>query len=557
MAMDPVFHILEPNSEDQQDFFEDNADLLRDLDNTWRETIRGEWNASAINRMRFLLHRLIGTCQAMGYKQTELAARNLKAALEETEVFQQARERVQEIEIEFETLWQVLRTEKPAAADNADEKDLLADAQSTAGNERKHQLIYLAEDDIFQAEKLAAQIGYFGYQLQTFSSPADLKAAVQQKPPQAILMDVIFPESHTGGLDAAQEIISEWPHIPVLFMSAEDSMDMRLQAVKVGGMAFFPKPVNISSLIDTLDHFTGDEDRLNPYRVLLIEDSRFQATFYAKKLQNAGIDTRILTNPMEITATLQDFHPDLILLDMYMPVATGMELARLIRQIETYLSIPIVYLSAETDKDKQLQAMKLGGDDFLDKSMKPEHLISSVTTRAARYRELRALMVRDGLTGLFNHSTVKERLEQEVLYADRTQQPMAYVMIDIDRFKSVNDTYGHAAGDRVLKSLSRLLVQRLRRTDVIGRYGGEEFAIILPNTPIVNAVRVMEELRQGFASLSHQAEDQEFSVTFSCGIASQAKFKTAGLLSEAADKALYLAKKQGRNQTICADFLKS
>ena len=555
--MDPVFPILEPNSKDRQDFFEENADLLRDLDNTWRETIKGEWNASAINRMRFLLHRLIGTCQAMGYKQTELAARNLKAALEETEVFQQARDRVQEIEIEFETLWQVLRTEKPAAAEKTGEKDLLTDAPSTAGNERKHQLIYLAEDDVLQAEKMAAQISYFGYQLETFSSPADLQAAVQEKPPQAILMDIIFPEDRTGGLDAAQEILSEWPHIPILFMSVEDSMEMRLQAVKAGGAAYFSKPINISSLIDTLDHFTSDESALNPYRVLLIEDSRFQATFYAKKLQNAGIDTRILTDPMAITTTLQDFNPDLILLDMYMPVATGMELACLIRQIETYLSIPIVYLSAETDKEKQLQAMKLGGDDFLDKSMKPEHLISSVVTRAARYRELRALMMRDSLTGLLNHSSIKERLEQEVLNADRTQNPMTYVMIDIDRFKSVNDTYGHAAGDRVLKSLSRLLVQRLRRTDVIGRYGGEEFAIILPNTPVTNAIRVMEELRQGFANLRHQAEDEEFSVTFSCGVASQAMFKSAGVLSEAADKALYMAKKQGRNQTICADFLKA
>jgi diguanylate cyclase (GGDEF)-like protein len=553
---DLITQEFEDKEQNSQDFLEENATLLHDLDITWREAIKGEWNASAINRIKYLLHKLIGTSHVMGYAQTESVARNLKESLDETDIFQQARDRIQEIEIEFETLWQVIRSERPKPASGVNEAMLHIDTSDEETAEREHQLIYLAEDDTQQSEKLAAQIGYFGYQVKSFRTLEDLKRAVGEKPPKAILMDIIFPESPSAGLEAAREILEVHPNLPVIFISVEDKMEIRLQAVKAGGVAYFTKPVNISTLIDTLDRYTSGTSYPIPYRVLLIEDSRFQATFYAKKLQNAGMQTRILTNPMEITKTLRDFNPDLILLDMYMPVATGMELARVIRQIETYLSIPIVYLSAETDKDKQLEAMKLGGDDFLDKSIKPEHLISAVATRAARYRELRAMMMRDSLTGLLNHTTIKERLEQEVLRADRNKLPLAYAMIDIDHFKQVNDTHGHAAGDRVLKSLSRLLAQRLRRTDVIGRYGGEEFAIILPNTPINDAVRVMEELRQGFANLRHQAETQEFSVTFSCGIASHAGFNTPGSISEAADKALYIAKRQGRNQTICADFIK-
>ncbi len=240
-----------------------------------------------------------------------------------------------------------------------------------------------------------------------------------------------------------------------------------------------------------------------------------------------------------------------------MPAATGMELAKVIRQIDTYISIPIVFLSAETDKEKQLEAMKFGGDDFLDKSIKPEHLISTISTRVVRYRELRALMMRDGLTGLLNHTTIKERLEQEVLRADRNGLPLSYIMIDIDHFKKVNDTYGHPTGDRVLKSLSQLFTQRLRRTDIIGRYGGEEFAIILPNTSINNALGVMEELRNSFENIRHRSNEEEFSVTFSCGIASFDRFKTQSELNEAADKALYIAKREGRNQTICSDFIRT
>ena len=340
-----------------------------------------------------------------------------------------------------------------------------------------------------------------------------------------------------------------------MFISADNKIETRLHAVKAGGRAYFNKPIEIGTLIDTLDKNISGTSNSSPFRVLLIEDSRFQATFFARKLQNVGMETRILIDPLQINKTLDEFSPDLILLDMYMPVATGMELAKVIRQIETYISIPIVFLSAETDKDKQLEAMKFGGDDFLDKSIKPEHLISTISTRVARYRELRALMMRDSLTGLLNHTTIKERLIQETLRAERSNLPLSYIMIDIDHFKNVNDTYGHSAGDRVLKSLSQLLTQRLRRTDIIGRYGGEEFAIILPYTSINNALAVMEELRKSFENIRHRANEEEFSVTFSCGIASLAHFKTASELTEAADKALYIAKREGRNQTICSNFI--
>lgn len=550
---DLISNEFQDTPQDQQDFLEENEGLLCELDNTWSEAVKGDWNAHTISRMQYLLHQLIDTSNVMGYTKTEMAARNLKETLEETSIFQQAQAQVQELETEFEMLWQVIRTEKPIsdAPDNTEQDN----GSSVENGQRSHQLIYIAEDESNKAEKLADQISYFGYQVKTFTDLQTLKKTVAENEPKTILLDIAFPEHPTAGLETAKEILNTHPQIPVIFLSTESKIETRLQAVKAGGIAYFTKPVNIGTMIDTLDQNTGGKNNSSPYRVLLIEDSRFQATFYARKLQYAGMQTRILTNPMQIIETLEDFNPDLILLDMYMPVATGMELAKVIRQIETYLSIPIVFLSAETDKTKQLEAMKLGGDDFLDKSIKPEHLITSVTSRASRYRELRSMMMRDSLTGLLNHTTIKERLEQEMLRANRNDLEMTYTMIDIDHFKQVNDTYGHAAGDRVLKSLSRLLTQRLRRTDIIGRYGGEEFAIILPSTSINNALKVMEELREGFANLRHQAEDEEFSVTWSCGIASYAGFPTPGQISEAADTALYIAKREGRNQTICADFI--
>jgi diguanylate cyclase (GGDEF)-like protein len=159
-------------------------------------------------------------------------------------------------------------------------------------------------------------------------------------------------------------------------------------------------------------------------------------------------------------------------------------------------------------------------------------------------------MVRDSLTGLYNHTTIKERLDQELSRSSRLQSCLCFAMIDLDHFKKVNDTHGHGTGDRVLKSLARYLSQRLRKSDVIGRYGGEEFAVILPDTPLQAAIGLLNELRLGFAHIHHRGSGKDFTVKLSAGLASYPDYRNPTALIEAADQALYLAKRQGRNQVV-------
>jgi len=240
------------------------------------------------------------------------------------------------------------------------------------------------------------------------------------------------------------------------------------------------------------------------------------------------------------------------MIDLFMPGYNGFELAAMIRQHANFVSIPILILSAFDSPGELIKNYNIVGDDYLNKSVDDTYLLNFVKNKIQRSRDLRYLMERDSLTGLLNHTNFNDNLYRELIRASRTGQSLIYAMIDLDLFKNVNDTYGHLVGDTVLKSLAYMLQERLRKTDIIGRYGGEEFGILLTNTTMKNALCVMNETRERFSLIKHKAGDSGFFVTFSCGIASFPDYGKAEELSGAADNALYAAKSSGRNQVCVA-----
>lgn len=522
------------------------------IEATWDQFLLSHGDREYLETLHNLAHRLAGSSATFGFPWLADIARNLelffKAVLDSKNhptIEQQAQIRV------------LLTALKQACVAPTPSRELLEEEPNLpliipTAPDLDNRLIYLVEDDYYLSQDLALQIRCFGYEVRVFHEFVELKKAIAKEQPSAVIMDVVFPESGLGGPEtiAAIQEGREQP-LPVVFISCRSDLKARLQAVRAGGKAYFPKPINIGELIDALDALTARHVP-DPYRVLIVDDDASLAAYYALTLQQAGMTTVVVTDPLQITSPLTEFRPDLILMDMYMPGCDGLELASVIRQQPAYVGIPIVFLSRETDFNKQLVAIQLGGDDFITKPIQPRHLIASVMPRVQRSRLLCSLMVRDSLTGLLNHTTTKEKLVIELKRASRLVTHVAFAMIDIDNFKSVNDTYGHPTGDRVLKSLSRLLQQRLRQSDIIGRYGGEEFAIILPDTDGPTAVKVLNQIREGFAQVRQQSDGAEFSVNFSCGIAVFPDKQNPTQIAEAADRALYEAKRQGRNQVILA-----
>lgn len=413
--------------------------------------------------------------------------------------------------------------------------------------------IYMALNDTDNALQLAQQMEYFGLRAELFNTLDELDQAINKRHPLAIIIDIDF-QAKDKGLDIVRhhqggekEILSDnknHANIPVIFYSSvHATLRQKLLCLRLGGISCLESlaPQAIISQLENLVNLVPQQ----PFRILIVDDSKSQALYTEKALNAAGMITKKVTEPLDVLDTVESFQPEMILMDMYMPECNGVELAKVIRQEDNYINIPIIYLSGEEDKERQLAAMAEGGEDFLIKPIDPRHLLSTIRTRGKRARELSQLIARDSLTGLYNHTHILKALDDQIKVAQRNDNQLCFVMIDIDHFKLVNDNHGHPVGDEVIKNLALFLSQRLRKTDFIGRYGGEEFAIVLPNVGANDAAHIMNEIRNNFSHILHGGQ-AAINSTFSCGIALHQGQSISELIDQA-DQAMYLAKRDGRN----------
>ena len=254
---------------------------------------------------------------------------------------------------------------------------------------------------------------------------------------------------------------------------------------------------------------------------------------------------------------------DVIILDYLLRRDTGLEFLQELR--DNGYRHPIIMLTGKGDERIAAHVMRTGADDYLIKEdLSPEminHSLRFVLSRFENERqrmeneaELTRLARFDELTGLYNRRYLLDRLTQEMLRAQRYSSPLCIMMIDLDHFKRVNDTYGHIMGDTVLTTAAEIIRQTVRTTDIPGRYGGEELCVVLTETNLEGAYLTAERLRQGLAAVDFPASEAEnFRVTCSIGLAQYGPhMPDVVTLLNTADRALYQAKGAGRNRVIVA-----
>ncbi len=302
-------------------------------------------------------------------------------------------------------------------------------------------------------------------------------------------------------------------------------------------------------------------------RILIVDDNAMIRSEIKAVLMKDGAFTHFLEAADGLTAfkTIMDNPPDLVLCDLVMPGFDGLKFLGLKASRKELEQIPVIILTAEDDLDRKAEILERGASDYVTKPFHEKELLARVRIHTKlkllqdelreKNAQLEDLSVTDALTGLANRRRLMTRLEEEVQRARRFRTPLSVVMIDIDHFKQVNDTHGHAMGDEVLRNIGALLKAGVRATDLAARYGGEELTLILPHTDAPGAFQVAEALRQKFAELEHHLDGISLSKTASMGVATrdgQTEVPSAEELLKHADEALYRAKQSGRNRVEVA-----
>ncbi len=415
----------------------------------------------------------------------------------------------------------------------------------------KNITLYLLEDDKIYAESLTLQLEQYGFKCSLFTNTLDFYTAIKQNKPSIILSDIMMTDDQFGGTKVISQLKQEVGlSSPIVVFSQRSDFETKLEAVRANADTYLVKPIEVDSLLTILDNLVPKHYLHEDYRILIIDDDLQLANHYALVLQKAGMQASVINEPNLVGDAIIEFNPDIILMDLYMPECNGIELARLVRYHPEYLHIPIVFLSTETQLTQQLNALRMGGDDFLTKPIEDHYLSECLAIRAARARSLNELMIKDSMTGLFKHSIIKERLKSEMERTKRNHSKLTFAMIDLDHFKKINDTYGHLMGDNVIKRLARLLKVRMRNSDIIGRYGGEEFSVILPECGAEQAKEIFDELRRVFGEMTYNIEGEKFTVTCSIGISEFCDNITMEEFINQADQALYKVKESGRNRVV-------
>lgn len=408
--------------------------------------------------------------------------------------------------------------------------------------------IAIVDADEAMANLMSKLLTTFGFVTRHFSSQNELNLALFTQKFSIAIVDL--PESDLASEQTFNFAKSlQQRGIDVFIISSLDTFEARLLAIRSKVSDYLLKPVNVTNLVTKIRK-NFKIDLVRPYRILLLDDQLEIAGFYQTLLDTQGIEVIALTEAEKIMAALESFPPDIFLLDMHMPNVSGLEVAKLLRQQAKYDYVPIIFLTTDNDINTKLLALECGADDVIPKHTPPALILQQIDSRIQRSQQVRYMASRDSLTGVLNHGQIMDAAAHALRLAARHIKPVVLVMIDLDYFKQVNDNYGHMGGDKVLVSLGQLLLQSVRETDFVGRYGGEEFMVVFSDAECDVIEHKMQSILSALRHIDFNVNEQIFNCSFSAGLASSENYDKLSELIAAADAALYRAKAAGRNQIM-------
>ena len=345
--------------------------------------------------------------------------------------------------------------------------------------------------------------------------------------------------------------------LPIAYLAQREDVSDRIDAVHAGISLFLHEDAGFELLSQSVSQLKGLSDH-GSQRILLVDDDQGGFIELADELlKGSSLQRSTLTSPLRLLEHLSELRADLLLINADMEGISGFELCRTLRAAPEWQSLPLILVGKKQSAAVRVAAFKAGADDYLSDSVDAEELLARLEGRLERDRIARERADRDALTGLLVRRAFNDALLSHLTAAQRRHMPVSLCLIDLDHFKSINDTYGHLAGDRVLATLGRLLSSSFRAEDLRGRWGGEEFVLAFVGEEASTAAEILARAHREFSCFYFEGEQNEtFQASFSAGIASF-PHDAEGIegLVKVADKRLYRVKETGRRAILSApDF---
>ena len=444
--------------------------LLDRLKSNWPILPSGLWNSSCIQTALRQLHELGRYSSASGLVNIHELCLAIEKVISDVH---EEHELPDKEELDQLSLYLIQLTQAiEASSSNLPSSDLLIGSC---------QVIYLPRSRV-DGDLIYAAIEKNGWSVRQLSDIDSLESVLMNHPVDLLLLDTQYL-SHIEQIKRCFSDLDqgEWKSPELVFISNVCDVETRLEVLRAGSSQCYSEPINVNELMGGIKSILSPE--LKPHdRVLVVEDDEAQAEFARKLLKKGGFETLVITDPMKVMEAVDKFQPDLVLMDLYMPGANGIELTQLIRAKPTACFIPIVFLSGEEDIEKKVLALHSGADDFLTKPVRAQHLIATVQTRIKRTKEMlsyRTSTTDDAVAGVITRRSLLDELDLYCTGNGSENEFSALFLITLESDESLTDEQASAANNALISLISDVLNPVLGRRDLVARTGNTSLGILV------------------------------------------------------------------------------
>ncbi len=498
---------------DRETFLQQLPQRITAIDEKWAMLSKGNWNNDTLDDLYTRVLEISNGSSQFGFFQLNESVFSTEVYLSS---FVEAKEPPSSEQVE--AIDGLLRTlNATATATTAANSN---DDSNASGNKP---LAYLLDANSESYGTLVKQLEQLGAEVQQFKEPEPCLRAIDTRPPQVIV-------ANTTLLAKMEKISAELLRlksqmslsIPLVFVSSSNTLQLRVDAIRAGSDAYYVTSTNTSEIANGIMKLAAP-DVTEPYRVMVVEDDPTQAEFAATILQKADIRVETVTEPMRVLDALGNFRPDLILMDIYMPDINGIELTSVIREYNEFVSIPIVFLSGEHNADKQLDALRVGGDDFISKPISPKRLLTIVKNRVSRARQLvnalgSSQTTHDPVSGLFSRRHFYDRVDKALHSNESRTQPAGIQLIRPDRQAELLNTLGAGGMDNILAELGELVIRESDSTDVIAKIDDTTIGLFSRRESNKQITDIADSLVEKIAAYEFLSGGKPIHITASIGL---------------------------------------